>query len=450
MRKPHLTENYKIHNILLLIILLSTPLIILKILGVSLIFFFSIIFGWVTPIILYFITGYNLLLLVIGYFKKLFKPTNLDEADYNKLPTLSIIIPVKNEEHVVGRLLKRITELNYPKEKLEVIIVEDGSTDNTKAICEEYAQKHDYIKVYTRDRSVGKPDAIEFGCQKANGEIIGVFDADSLPEKDLLIKAVNRLNNPGTAAVQGRLKALNISQTPLAEISDYEMRLNQLIAAGRNDLNLFVQLYGTNQFIKRSILQEVGSWNIHALAEDQEISIRLYKKGYYIKIFDGETYQENPANIRQFLKQRLRWYTGGFQNLRQHFNAPKNIKVGNKLVKFDIALYLLNPFFTIMGTLCLLFGIPLIFLQAPLIYTLELVLYAFIALNICLFAWAGLLAVKTRNPRKLLLAPYLYIYWFLIFLATSWALIKTYACRRLEWVKTDKTGAVTERKFLES
>ncbi len=448
MRKPSLTEKYKLHNLLLLIITLATPIIILKIVGVSLIFFFSIVFGWVIPIILYFITGYNLLLLLIGYLKIKFK--TLINVDYSKLPKLSIIVPVKNEERVVGRLLKRLTELNYPKDKLEVIIVEDASTDNTRAICESYAKKYTYIKVFSRERSLGKPDAIEFGCQKAEGEIIGVFDADSLPEKDLLIKAVARLSNPGTAAVQGRLKALNISQTPLAEISDYEMRMNQLIAAGRNDLNLFVQLYGTNQFIKRDILRETGSWNIHALAEDQELSIRLYKKGYYIKMFDGETFQENPTNIREFLKQRLRWYTGGFQNLIEHFDAAKNVKVSNKLVKFDIALYLLNPFFTIMGTLGLLFGIPLIFLQAPLIYSLELVVYAFIALNLCLFTWAGLLALKTRNPRKLLLAPYLYIYWFLIFISTSWALIKILTCRRLEWVKTDKTGAVTENKFLEN
>lgn len=450
MNKPVLSGKYKFSNLILLIAVLIAPIIIVKILGASLIFLFSIIFGWVTPILLYFITGYNLLLLAIGYFKTLFKSNRQINFDLNQLPTVSIIIPVKNEGKVIERLLKRIIELNYPKEKLEVIIVEDASTDNTRFICELYAEKYDYIRVYSRDVGLGKPEAIRFGCEQAKGDVIGLFDADSLPEKDIIIKALARLNDSKTAAVQGRLKALNISQNPLTEISDYEMRLNQLIAIGRNDLNLFIQLYGTNQFIKKSLLNEIGSWNIKALAEDQELSLRLYKKGFYIKMFDGETLQENPSTLKQFLKQRLRWYAGAFQNIRYHFNAPKNIKVENKLVKFDVALYLLNPFFTIMGTLSLLAGIPLILLQAPLLYTVELLLYAFTALNIALFTWASMLAVKNRNPRKLLLAPYLYIYWFLIFVATGWALIKALTYKDLKWVKTDKTGVITENKILEN
>ncbi|MEM2907210.1 MAG: glycosyltransferase family 2 protein, partial [Candidatus Odinarchaeota archaeon] len=191
MRKLVLTGKYKLSNLLLLITVLATPIIILKIVGVSLIFFFSIIFGYVTPIILYFITGYNLLLLALGYFKTLFKSENLIKSfNLSQLPVVSIIVPVKNEEKSIGRLLKRLVELNYPKDKLEIIIVEGASTDNTKLICESYTKKYDYIRLYSRDKSFGKPDAIRFGCEQAKGEVVGFLDADNLPEKDLLIKAV--------------------------------------------------------------------------------------------------------------------------------------------------------------------------------------------------------------------------------------------------------------------
>ncbi|MHA1754913.1 MAG: glycosyltransferase [Candidatus Odinarchaeia archaeon] len=434
--------NYRISVSLIILI----TIIMLSTLFGYISFTFNIIFfGWVIPFIFYFISIYNIFFLIKGVYRILKERRRVVKSNLKdeELPKVSIIVPVKNEEKVISRLLNRLIELYYPKDKLEIIIIEDGSTDNTVKICKEFAEKYNYIKFYNRKKSSGKPDALREGTQLANGEIIAVFDADNIPHRNVLRDAVVKLNSPKIAAVQGFLKTLNTSESPISEIADYEMKLNQLIASGKNDVNLFVQLYGTNQFIKKDYLQQIGSWDVKSLSEDQEISIRLAKAGYKIKMINTPSWQENPPTIKSFFKQRLRWYQGAFQNLFKHKDV---IKKSNQtlLARFDLILCLFNPFFNILGTLSLLIGILLTFIQAPTIFTVEILLYAFIALNITIFTWAIALAVKTKQPRKILLAPYLYIYWFAIFTASLWALIKVLCKKTSNWEKTEKNGTITE------
>ena len=103
-------------------------------------------------------------------------------------PTVSVLIPARNEEKVIGRILTRMTELTYPKEKLEVIVIDDASTDQTSEIAEEFTTKHEYIKVVHRsleDGGKGKPTALNHGLKYGTGEIVCCFDADYYPQRDL-------------------------------------------------------------------------------------------------------------------------------------------------------------------------------------------------------------------------------------------------------------------------
>jgi len=104
-----------------------------------------------------------------------------------KLPTVSVLVPVKNEEKVVGRLLRALLNLEYPSQKVEIIIVDDGSTDKTIGICEGYVAKHpSRIRLLRRSTSDGKPSALNYGLKYACGEIVATFDADNVPESDTL------------------------------------------------------------------------------------------------------------------------------------------------------------------------------------------------------------------------------------------------------------------------
>src|SRR3989304_2304532 len=98
-----------------------------------------------------------------------------------RLPTFSIVVPVKNEENVIGRLLAALSKLNYPVDKREIVIVEDGSTDRTPEICVNYAKEHTGVKILHRPISNGKPSALNYGLAHVKGDFVAIFDADNVP-----------------------------------------------------------------------------------------------------------------------------------------------------------------------------------------------------------------------------------------------------------------------------
>ena len=127
------------------------------------------------------------------------------------LPKFSIIVPTKNEEVVIGRCLNGLLNLDYPKEKMEIIIVDGDSVDSTRKICSEFVRE--YPKVFSlineNKGAKGKPAALNLAIRNVTGEIVGVFDADSLPEKNTLKKVATYFDDQNIKAVQGRTISLN-------------------------------------------------------------------------------------------------------------------------------------------------------------------------------------------------------------------------------------------------
>ena len=121
------------------------------------------------------------------------------------LPKFSIIVPTKNEETVIRRCLDGLLEVDYPKDKIEIIVVDGNSTDTTGKICAEFTTKYpEILKVITEKASKGKPTALNLALHHITGEIVGVFDADSLPEKEVPRKVTSRFNDKKAIAIQGR------------------------------------------------------------------------------------------------------------------------------------------------------------------------------------------------------------------------------------------------------
>jgi len=164
-------------------------------------------------------------------------------------PNVSVLIPARNEENVIGRILQRMTELTYSKEKLEVIVIDDASSDRTGEIAEEFAKKREYIKVVHRgieDGGKGKPAALNYGLKHATGEIVYCFDADYYPQRDILEKLTAYFTDPKVGAVQGRIIVLNEPNTLVTRLVALERtggyRVDQL---ARDDLRLIPQFGGT-------------------------------------------------------------------------------------------------------------------------------------------------------------------------------------------------------------
>lgn len=264
-------------------------------------------------------------------------------------PTVSILIPARNEESVLGRLLHRITELTYPKDKMEVIVIDDASTDNTGRIAEEFSETYDYFKVVHRNLSSGekgKSITLNEGLKHANGEIVICFDADYYPQADILEKLTAFFVDPEVGAVQGRVTVLNEHSTwvsrlvALERISGY--RVDQL---ARDDLELIPQFGGTTGGFRRDLIESLGGFDTAMLTEDTDLTFQVYLAGYKVRyVNEAECYEEAVENWGSYWRQRHRWAKGHMQCFFKHFLPllkSRNLRFREKLD----GLLLLNVYF---------------------------------------------------------------------------------------------------------
>ena len=180
------------------------------------ILFFDIISIILLSVLLFW-TVYNGSIIYVGIRSRRKRPPSSNYA--NEEPKFSIIVPTKDEEAVIGRCLNGLLDLDYPKDKLEIIIVDGNSTDCTCKVCSEFSAKYPGIfKIINEKESKGKPAALNLALPYVTGEIVGAFDADSLPEKDVLRKAASYFNDKQVMAVQGRTTSLNEKKNILTRV----------------------------------------------------------------------------------------------------------------------------------------------------------------------------------------------------------------------------------------
>jgi cellulose synthase/poly-beta-1,6-N-acetylglucosamine synthase-like glycosyltransferase len=396
-------------------------------------------------IIFCFFTFYNIPIVTAGVRNLLFarkkKKENARMCE-QELPTISIIVPVKNEEKVAARLLDALLNLNYPTTKKEIIVVNDASIDKTQEICTAYSLRNPKIRVFNRTKSTTKAAALNFGVKHAQGEIIATFDGDSVPEPDALLNAMKYFADSAVAGVQGRICSINADQNMLTKFLSYECAAQyEVYMRGKDALDLFVGLAGTCQFIRRAALKEVGGWNENCLAEDTELSIRLTEKDYVLKYAsEVRTWEESPFSIKGLVAQRARWYRG-------------NIEVGTKfgrLMKrpsfrrFDAEMTLFGTF-TILLCVVNYFMAFWAFSMPPAFMTTILAQFTSLFTMIILgFAGVGLAcATKPFRIRNVLWLPFIYAYWAFQSFIAMYALFQIILRRPRKWHKTTRSGFIT-------
>ena len=290
-------------------------------------------------------------------------------ADDRYKPAVSILIPARDEEKVIGRLLQRMTELTYPRNKLHVIAIDDASSDNTKQIAEEYSSRYPFIEVLHRDEKTGgkgKASAMNAGLARSTGEIILCFDADYCPQKDIVEKLVRKFVDPGVGAVQGRPVVLNEAQNVVTRLITLEriggFRIDQ---EARDNLGLIPQFGGTVGGFRRSVLDEIGGFDESMLTEDTDLTFQVYLAGYKVSyVGDAECYEEAVDNWKAYWRQRHRWARGHMQVCFKHTPRVLKSKKLNTKEKID-GLLLLHIYFMPVVTLISFFaGVSLILLGA--------------------------------------------------------------------------------------
>ncbi len=367
------------------------------------------VFFLVSVILIWFMIGYQFIFSVYGYInfiKSLKEKKMIDQQSFD-FPTCTVLIPAHNEEKVIGETIKAMLNFHYPKEKLKIMVINDGSNDSTKEIIESYAKKDSRVVLYDVPKGQGgkgKSRALNLGVKQAQSEVIAIYDADNTPDPMALQYLVAQLiSHKELGAVIGKFRTVNKNRNLLTRFINIEtLSFQSMLQAGRWQLHNIATLPGTNFVMWRSLIEQLDGWDEEALTEDSELSIRIYELGYKIKFIPyAITYEQEPETWKVWIKQRVRWVRGNNYVIAKFFKRIPYFK--NKRLRFDLlytlALYYIFFIAIILSDILFILSLlSVISIPLPGPYTLVW-LMAFI-----LFLFEILLAVsfdKEDNPRNI-------------------------------------------------
>jgi cellulose synthase/poly-beta-1,6-N-acetylglucosamine synthase-like glycosyltransferase len=320
-------------------------------LELSLSFFFVI-----AVILIWFMIAYQFVLTVYGYInfvKSLKEKKQVNEMDFD-FPSCSILIPAHNEAMVIGDTIESMLKIVYPKDKLQIIVINDGSTDNTKKIIESYAEKDSRVQLFDIPKGEGgkgKSRTLNIGMNAAKGEVIAVYDADNTPDKDSLRYLVAQLiQQKELGAVLGKFRTVNKNKNWLTKFINIEtLSFQSMLQAGRWQMHNIATLPGTNFVMWNWLIKKLNGWDEEALTEDSELSIRIYQAGYKIKFIPyAITYEQEPESWRVWIKQRMRWVRGNNYVISKFAKQLRHFK--NRRLAFDI-LYTLALYYVFFAAI---------------------------------------------------------------------------------------------------
>lgn len=311
-------------------------------------------------------------LTVAGVFYRLRRKQTVELEHY---PSVAVLIPAHNEGVVMANTLKAMARLHYPGQ-LDIYLLNDNSTDETGAIAAEFAKVFSHIHhiPVPPGEPKGKSRVLNYGLSISDSDYFIVYDADNEPEPDALQKLVEKAETTENAAgAVGYVKTKNAHVNILTRMIGLEFQVFQLLMqCGRWALFKLGSLAGTNMLLKRSVLEEAGGYDPHALAEDAELTIRITAKGLSIPVVpESRTWEQEPENLKVFIKQRTRWLIGNiylleksFQDLSHWHGRTFILSIQHVLTYLVFILLLLFSDVFFIGSLL---GVDLPKMQAPLL-----------------------------------------------------------------------------------
>ena len=253
-------------------------------------------------------------------------------------PMVSVLIPVYNEGELVRRTLDACLKMNYPKDRMEIVVVDD-STDETVDILKEYEAKHpSLVRVIRRESNEGrKVGALNYGLQFCKGKYILVLDADHAPEEDLLLKAIPVFRKDEKIAfVQSVWRWANASKNKVTKSFSTILEAHfDIDYYARSQQNSFPFFMGTAGVVKKEVVEELNGWDPEVLTEDVDFACRSYLRGYRgVLLYDSESYTLAPETIESLREQQYRWGKGQIQCLLKWWRkivASKNMTLKQKV-----------------------------------------------------------------------------------------------------------------------
>ena len=245
------------------------------------------------------------------------------DTPHENLPLITIQLPIFNEKYVVERLIANIIKLEYPKERLEIQVLDD-STDHTlilaKSAVDHYKSEGFDIQHITRENRKGfKAGALKEATKYAKGEYIAIFDADFLPEPTFLRKVLPYFNDPKVGVVQARWEHINQEFSLLTRLQAFQLNVHFTVEQrGRDVSDYLLQFNGTAGIWRKETITNAGGWEADTLTEDLDLSYRAQLKGWKIVFRDDiGAPAELPSEINGLKSQQFRWMKGGAETARK-------------------------------------------------------------------------------------------------------------------------------------
>lgn len=388
-------------------------------------------------------------------------------------PKISLLIPAYREAVVLRDCIKGACEAEYPRNKLEIIVLtEKGDTDTISVANEakrEFGIKH--IQIETTDEPRGKPRALNQALRGVDSDIIGVLDAEDVIEPLLFKKAAYKIQIGNYDAVQGILDMVNEDDglKNLHFRAEYgywfRMYLPALESAGYP-----IPLGGTSNFIRTKVLKEIGGWDSYNLTEDFELGLRLYnnnksvglddsietttrakdlsllqnKYEYNVSAMKTVTKEESPLYVKSWIRQRTRWQRGKIQTLRGMYANPPE----NRLKRLHSTIMSFIPHVSVISFTGVILSVYVFASGIPLPYPILIFSYADLLCVGVYSAMQGMGYLKSirgrrsrfRKLKALFIAMTTPLYWILLYIADIRALKQEYVDKAIFWEKTEHFG----------
>ena len=409
----------------------------------------------VAVILIWFMIAYQFALTIFGYinYLKSFRERKTVDATQYDYPTCTIMIPAHNEAMVIGRTMESMLNLEYPKDKLTILVINDGSKDETGSIVQKFADQDPRVVLFdvpAGEGGKGKSRALNLGLKQVTSEVMAIYDADNTPDPKALRYLIAQLiTNKQLGGVIGKFRTVNKNATLLTRFINIEtLSFQSILQAGRWQMHNIATLPGTNFVVWTHLMRDLEGWDEQALTEDSELSIRIYEKGYKLKFVPyAVTYEQEPQEWKVWLKQRMRWVRGNNYVIAKFFKEIPKFK--SKRLAFDIlyTLLLYYVFFVaiiISDALFIVSGLNLVSIALPGPYTLVW-MFAFFLFILEIFLAVSFDSEDSLKSIGLIVIMYFTYCQFWIYVVLKAVYVERFQKKKSFWDKTVRFDVKKEK-----
>jgi cellulose synthase/poly-beta-1,6-N-acetylglucosamine synthase-like glycosyltransferase len=411
-----------------------------------------VLIGYFLSLTILFVFGLHGFIML--YYHKKYRDNNpvpKPQIDENAIVTIQL--PLYNELYVAERLIKATCEIEYPKDKLEIQVLDDSTDETTEIVANIVKQKQaegfDIKHIRRGTREGFKAGALKYGLESAKGEFVAIFDADFIPHKDFLKKTLSFFTDEKVGLVQTRWEHLNGDYSILTKAQalalDGHFVIEQTV---RNKAGFFINFNGTGGIWRKSCIEDAGNWHADTLTEDLDLSYRAQLKGWrFVFLKDFTSPAELPSEINALKSQQFRWTKGAVETAKKILplvwksDIPLRVKLQST---FHLTNNLVFPFILLAAIL----NVPLIFIKnsgSHEAYFAIMSIFVLAFISSFLFYMYAQKDIRTDWRKKIVLFPLFMAGSMGFAVNNSRAVIEGLINRKSEFVRTPKFRLESEK-----